>query len=452
MKKYTVLFLVSLLLFACKKDFLDTRPAKSLLVPATLADMRALLDNNMVFNNSPALSAEADGDLYTTEAGFDAFLTAPERPNYTWAKDIFGSEVAGDWNAPYEQLFYANVVLEGLGKLPASAERGELEGTALFHRAYATYNLAQVFAPVYRKATADSDPGVPLKLSADVSVRPARASLAATYAQVIADLSRARALLPAKTAAVSRPSVAAAQALFARIYLSMGDDARAGAYADSCLRRGGALIDYNTLDSLLTRPLPQAAAGENPEVIFYSISLAYTYGGSYSAVYVDSLLYSSYARDDLRKVMFFRELEPGAFKFRGTYTGILYIFSGLATDELYLIRAECAARAGHTAAALADLNALLEKRWVQGRFVPYTAGSAAGALRLVLSERRKELLLRGLRWGDLKRLNLDPAFRLTLHRRIGGQDYTLEPGSPRYVYPIPAQELKLNPNIVQNER
>ena len=152
-----------------------------------------------------------------------------------------------------------------------------------------------------------------------------------------------------------------------------------------------------------------------------------------------------YAPGDLRKSIFFKA-SGSSGTFKGNYSGIVAIFGGLATDELYLVRAECAARQGQTAAAMADLNTLLAKRWKTGTFVPLSAPDAATALAIILAERRKELVGRNLRWTDLRRLN-----NVSLVRTLNGTTYTLAPGSPRYTYPLPADEISLG-GLQQNAR
>jgi len=457
-KLHTITFgflLAAVLLPACKKDFLDVRPNKSLLVPTTLADLRLLLDNNLIFNIRPNLTSIADGNYYTTDAGYNSFGLDAERNSYTWAKDIFGTATTGEWNTPYKQVFYANVVLEGAAKLPAgdaaSEEGRALKGTALFSRAFACYSLVTSFAKPYDAATAQSDPGIPVRLHSDVTEKVGRGTVAQTYAQILADLAAARPLLPATAAVKTRPTLAALFALEARIALAMEDYPRAGRYADSALAAAHTLIDYNTLNPADAKPFPVALPNANPEILFYAALVTLTFDGSSSATYADRDVYDTYAADDLRKTLFFREMTPGNYKFKGTYSGAQAIFGGLATDEVYLIRAECRARAGDAPGAMADLNTLLVTRWKTGSFTPYTATDTDDALRKVLTERRKELFGRNLRWEDLRRLNRDPRFRVTLNRTIKGQAYTLEPGSSRYVYPIPDQEIKLN-GLEQNER
>lgn len=448
--KRLIYYLLPALLCSCQKGFLDVKPQKSLLVPETTADFYALLDNTLIFNNTPGLTVEADGDLYTTDAGYNAFVLDEERKNYTWAKDLFGSASQGDWDTPYQQVFYANVVLDGLSKLGSGTDAAVLKGTALFHRAFAYYWLAQQFAAPYDAATAATDAGIPLKTSADVNERPGRGTLAATYAQLLRDLDQARGLVPVTTLFKSRPNRAAVFGLQAKVYLAMGDYPSAGRYADSCLQLSHALIDYNTLSATATRPFPKALPNGNDEVIFDAVQLAYSDASSTSVILTDPALYQSYAADDLRKTIFYKALSTG-YKFKGNYAGIISLFSGIATDEMYLTRAECAARQGNAAAALADLNTLLATRWKKGTYTAMTAPTADAALALILTERRKELTCRGTRWTDLRRLNRDPRFAVTLGRVVAGVNYTLGPGSPRYVYPIPQDEL-IQVKLEQNER
>jgi hypothetical protein len=99
-----------------------------------------------------------------------------------------------------------------------------------------------------------------------------------------------------------------------------------------------------------------------------------------------------------------------------------------------------------------DLNTLLQKRFRSTGWTPLTAANSADALDKVLAERRKELPFTvNIRWTDLRRLNMDPVFAKTLIRRISGQTYTLLPGSPRYVFPIPDPEIRIS-GIEQNPR
>lgn len=137
--------------------------------------------------------------------------------------------------------------------------------------------------------------------------------------------------------------------------------------------------------------------------------------------------------------------------FRGSYLGSGLSFHGTTVAEMLLVRAECAVRSGNTEVALADLNTLWEKRYVNGSYPQIDLSNPKDILDLVLLERRKELIGRGARWMDLRRLNLDPERAEVLSRSINGVTYTLSPNDPRYVLPIPDYIVQAT-GIAQNER
>ncbi len=161
---------------------------------------------------------------------------------------------------------------------------------------------------------------------------------------------------------------------------------------------------------------------------------------------MDTVLVKSYKPGDLRAKLFFQKGASGNLNFRGTYTGSIGVgtnsglFCGLATDEVYLIKAECLARTGQKDKALQALNTVLEKRWQKQAFVPLTAADADAALSVILQERRKELVGRGLRWSDLKRLNQQQGFRLDLKRKVAQKQYELPANDERYRFPVPVSE------------
>ncbi len=452
----TILLLIILplvwALSGCKKDFLDKKPSKGLLVPTSESDFDALLDNNQIFNIGPELNERASGDLYITNDGWLSLQTPQEQNAYIFADDVYsGQSFINEWNIPYQQVFYANVVLDGLNQLKTglnSIEYNRIKGTALFQRAFAFYNLVQLFSKPYNIASSLTDPGIPLRLKSDVNLKSVRGTVNQTYNQILTDLNTARSLLPMNSKFKSRPSQPAADALLARVYLSMSDYTNAEIFADSCLAHYTKLYDYNTLDSSSYSPFPQVLPDNGDEVIFYARLSGYSFEVN-SNTFVDSALYKSYKTNDLRRVIFYTDNGSGMFNYKGTYEGNSYYFGGLATDEIYFIRAECLARKGRADLAMNELNTVLLPKWKTGTFVRFTTSDASVALNLVLQERRKELIARGLRWTDLRRLNNDPNFQVTIKHVINGKAHLLVPGDKHYTFPIPDYEIKTS-GIPQN--
>jgi len=457
--RYLIIAFIFLSIYACKKsEFLDASPNQSQVVPKTLEDFQAILDNDLVMNGSggnglvPAFGETGADNYYVTDDTYQSVLPLLYKNCYIWNKQLYSGEKILDWDFPYRSIFYCNVVLDGLATINPSAGQqpawNNVEGSALFYRAHMFYQLAQIFAPAYDSNSASQDYGIPLRLIADINEHIQRATVQQTYEQLTNDLKQAAIFLPVNPLYKTRPSKQAAFALLARTYQTIQDYNDALLYCDSCLKIQNTLINYNSVDTTQLSPFSRF----NDEVIFHcTIQSTETVPLLPTLAIPDSTLYSSYNENDLRKILFFKDFY-GVFTFTGSYDGDLYLFGGLATDEIYLIRAECYARKGMVAEAMNDLNTLLEKRWKAGTFIPFTASDAQSALKLILTERKKELVMRGLRWTDLRRLNKDPRFATTLTRVVNGQVYTLPPNDPRYVYPIPDDVIGFNPSMPQNPR
>jgi hypothetical protein len=452
--KFWCFFLsTSLMLSACTKDFLDKKPSKALLVPETINDFQALLDFVADMNVVPGLNVIASDDFYRQPETI-ASLNPVGLNSYLWAKDIFGGTPSNDWSKPYNQIFVANVVLDGLEKVDRSTNSelwDEVEGNALFIRGFALYNVAGEFAAPYDPATAASTPGLPIRLSSDVNTITGRGTLSDTYTQIIADLIQSAKLLPKTQTVKSRPIRAAAMALLSRVYLTMQQYNQVAATASSSLALNNTLLDYNTLNRSAARPFPVPLPSANNEILFYSTVISVSTYNTATTTLVDSSLFRSYDTNDLRKAAFFNDKGKLNVVFKGNYTGSSSMFGGLCTDEVYLNRAEAYVRENKVSEGLQDLNTLLTSRWKTGTFKAFTAVTQAEALALIVRERRKELIGRSLRWADLRRLNQDEAFKKTITRMVDGKTQMLLPRGWNYVFPIPDNEINAS-GIAQNPR
>jgi hypothetical protein len=127
---------------------------------------------------------------------------------------------------------------------------------------------------------------------------------------------------------------------------------------------------------------------------------------------------------------------------------------GVTVPEMMLIKAETFARAGKANEAMAIINTLRKKRFSAADYSELAASTADEALTKVLEERRRELAFKSIRWFDQKRLAAEPRFAKPISRTnlVSGANYTLAPNSNRYVYPIPAYNIQLNPALEQNPR
>ena len=434
-----LLWLALILVTVSCKKYLDAKPDAALSTPSSLNDLQGLLDYYNGMNTQYPGGTEILADnYYLTDANWSSVRRIDQRSYYIWQPENNNNI---EWNQPYHNIYTCNLVLETLKEMSISKDdqvtANAIKGSALFFRGAYYYALAQLFIKPFDEQTAAADKGLPLRLTTDFNIKSKRSSVEDTYLRILADFKEAATLLPVTTAIKSRPGKAAAYGFLARTYLAMSDYTNAYAYADSCLSLYNTLIDYNTLDSNTSIPFQRF----NDEVIFQATSYA-VQPIAPKICMIDTILYRSYDIDDLRRPVCFKKNNNGTYAFKGDYDGTSnngngHSFTGIVTDEQYLIMAECAARLGKTQNALDLLNALMSKRWRAGNFVPYTSTNNDTLLTMILNERRKELLFRGTRWTDLRRLNKDPRFAVTLNRTINGTLYELKPGDARYTELFP---------------
>lgn len=464
MKKYFVstrvlLALLLMLMNGCKKDFLNEKPSTNIVQPVTLDDMVSLMENPIFSACSPALPiASADEYEYKDYNTWKALPIVVGRNAYVWESDLYGGQSEmKDWSLPYQAIFYANSVIAGIEKISLTADNKQrymfTKGWAYFNRAYSYYLLASSFCKAYDSKTATSDLGLPLKISPNIDVVMQRSTLKETYELILQDLNIAKELLGQQKIPFqqkNRPSLTAVYAFQAKMFLNMREYDKAEMAADNCLSLYPNLIDYNNIELPSTAPFSIT----NEENIYTNSTVSSVVGlittTSNSYIRIDQSLLSLYEPDDLRFKIYFLSGNGGYVMNRNYYGLGLYAFTGLATDEVYLIKAECAARRGDFEGSMAVLNKLLKNRFPASKFTPRYANNQKDAFDIILEERRKELVWRGTRWEDLKRLNKEGA-NITLTRLLNGITYSLLPNDPKYVFPIPSGEIGLS-GIIQNAR
>jgi hypothetical protein len=437
---------ILLLAGSCKK-YLNETPNKSYAIPEKLSDYQSLLDYYPNMNNKDVSSGEISAtDYYMTDANYASLSTDYLKRMYTWEQANLFAPASNEWSAAYQAIYVSNTVLNGLTKIPSSnnlTEWNNIKGQALVFRAKNFLQIVSVWASAYDSGSAGSL-GIPLRLNTNFEEASMRADLASTYQQVLNDLNQAIPILPVTPVSVLRPSRAAAYGLLARTHLFMGNYEKSGLYADSCLQLKSDLISYSDLAANAAFPFKRF----NAEVIF-DTNMPNAAPLAQSKALIDPLLYQQYDLNDLRRTLFFKNNAGGTFSFRGSYEGSASLFSGVATDEMYLIRAESFARSGKVKEAISDLNILLKSRW-KGSYTDVSTTNGPTALALILTERRKELLMRGLRWPDIKRLNKEGG-NIILKRSVNGISLLLTPNDLRYSLPIPEDVIQ-NSGMTQNPR
>ncbi|REC61812.1 hypothetical protein DRF65_13825 [Chryseobacterium pennae] len=422
---------------SCSKEWLEEKQDIKLIVPTTLSDLDLLMNSEIfIYDGRGSMEASCD-DFEVSLAQYNSLFYDFNRKLLTWTIDEFprlgGADYGEEWDYAYKQIQTCNVTLKVLTKITRTESNAGLydriEGTALYHRSRAFLNLAMTFCKYYDANTAERDLGIPLKLDADINEPIFRSNLKLTYQRITEDLQAASVLLPKNAVSGTHITNAGAFALLARTYLYMDDYPKALKAAQNSLAIKSILDDYNSFNPVVSRPLFLKS-----KEIHIQTQLSNPYETSSTSAYIPDQLYDQYNDNDLRKTLYFR-LRDGKFIWRGHL--VANNLAGTAVDEVLLIGAECEARIGDKVRAMQMLNQLLFSRFKANTFIPLSAATNLEALDVILAERRKELLKRGLRFQDLKRLNKDPRYAKTLVRVVGDNIYRLPPHDARYVFPIP---------------
>jgi hypothetical protein len=368
------------------------------------------------------------------------------------------------WSILYPIIFTANSAIEGLNNSNAltPAVKQQLLGEAKFIRAFAYFYLVNLYG------------NVPLVLNTNYSANTqmTRTSKTEVYQQIIADLVGAKNLLnanylnsdaltvyPAGSEERVRPTKWAASALLGRVYLYTGDwtDAEAEASAvinNSTLYGLTSLSDVFKMNSKETiwalQPVGSGTQANTGEGALFILPVAGPNNSNYP-VYLSNNIVNSFEPGDQRKVNWTENVVVGTKTYYYPYkykvgnvsvpTSEYIIVLRLA--EQYLIRAEARTQKGtDISSAVSDLNIIRSRAGLSST----GATTQSALLSAILHERQVELFTEwGHRWFDLQRLNkIDSVMNIVAPQKGGAWS------DNKKLYPVPAAEISLDPNLDQN--
>lgn len=419
--KILMMLFVGTVLMGCS-DFLDEKSDKKLAVPTTIQDLEALLNYaaQMNFGGGAILSEVASDNLTLTDDIWSAVTREEDRAIHIWQ---FIPLNISYWATPYQRVLNANVVLENVDDINEYDEsrRNRVKGMALFYRALSFFDLLQIFSSSFDPETTTNVPGIPLRLSGDVDEKLHRNTQYECLKQIEDDLLNAQMLLGKWTPShPTQPSGAAVCALLSKYYLMKKDYEKSLQFAELCLEIKNDLLDYNTFEEG-RYPFEKY----NEEVLFYITADGATMM-SESRARVSPLLYEMYTGDDRRKQLFFSKNADGYYVFTGDYSrnNTDAKFCGLTTAEVWLTKAECNIRLDKKEDAIEDMHYFLQHRYLTINH-HLEDMDKENLLQFVLKERRKELVFRGVRWFDLRRLSREELSLESITRTLNGQEYSI---------------------------
>jgi starch-binding outer membrane protein, SusD/RagB family len=462
---------IVLLLTACNKQ-LDLLPTDN-------------IDPTKAFRNVPDVNAGLLGAyntlnyyssiFYTTRITDEVMLpsensTGSGVATYRWQYD--GAFQHDAWYDNYRGIDRANRVLAVIDDIAAkpgeeTALKAQYKGELLAVRAYCHFELIRNFASGYE---ADSM-GVPYMEVSEIST-PERLSFSATMAKINADLTMAKALIPADFDDNTRITRLAVSAIQARVALYEKNWDNAITYSTEVINALPLVSRANfpkmwhdeadgeviwKLKRLPSDDMESAPLGD----VYTQASFLDNPAGSrvyYAASYELTNLFDK--TNDIRFSSYI-VIDPGRQNSGKTPNVVIKYTNNnsdnrnlvdiklFRTGEMYLIRSEAYAGKNIVASAASDLNALRAAR-ISG-YTPQTFANKEAVIEALQTERFKELAYEGHRHHDLRRWNL-PITRLP-EDGVNALGAVLMPVTKaQYIWPIPNSELRANRNLKQNPR
>ena len=466
-KGWLVVLLVGVALFAnsCEKDFLSLTPQQSV---ADIEFLKSLSDFKAAING--VYDQMQLADLYgrymllvPDVMGEDVKQNAQANRAKAWAE--YNGSISTVhridrefWAEFYEAINMCNMMINADYTPPtdqARQEYNEYLGEAYALRALSYFGLVRIFAQHYTFTPDASHPGVPIVLETDITRKPARNTVKEVYDQIISDFQKGIELMTLEPANAGHMSKEAAQALLSRVYLYKEDWANAEAMASAVINSGK--YSLVTRDEYPTMFFPGLSSEAIFEIVFTiqdnpgSNHLGRMYKASGYGDYLPSNdLLSLIDSSDVRMQIFKEDPNLG-----GAY-GHLRVnkwpsegpeidtdnIPVIRLSEVYLNRAEARYHLGNEQGAIEDLMIIKHRAWPNA---PQVTASGDALLEEILNERRRELCFEGHRIFDITRYKQD----LVRNDCTAPVCYVPYP-DPRFILPIPFEEMNANPNMVQN--
>lgn len=509
MMKIRNIFLVLVglvLLGACEKDYLDTKPTSSTATPTIFETTKnaALAINGInklmtrQFLGSQGFNGEGTIKMYYGNyPGNHFYVNLPGWApiiNFTYMENTTSIYLYYPWYYYYMIIGNANAIIVNIEDAEGPQdEKDFIKAQALTFRAYSYFMLSQLYGERWKESNNGSSNCVVLRLDTSTGDIPL-STLAEVYKQVYDDLDEAIALYTASGKTRNNnydPDKNVAYAIYARAALTREDYGKAVTMAQNA-RNGYPLMNNAAYKAGFFTPTSEwiwSSYGASDETLyFYSYQAYIAYNSSASAVRtypkcISRELYNQIPASDIRKGLF---LDPEAMTYTTTtgqaatnsplYNKAFSLFPALystasvyaymqfkiaaedlpgvgnlnhfRSSEMYLIEAEAKHFLSDPTGAQ---NALVALNQGSGRDPLYTCDKTGTALLNEIKKYRAiELWGEGFDWFDHKRWG-DPIVRKA-HPDGGNFQATLavtiQPNeNNKWVWKIPVKETDYNDDL-----
>ncbi len=411
-------------------------------------------------------------DYVMTGAANGWFNNAYKWNDHTNAND---SDDLFPYRTYYRIIRNANIVINGAdGATGDVSLKNAAKGQALFYRAWAHFQMVQLYGKRYEVGVENTQLGIPIRLTTG-SDPLARNTVEEVYTQVNQDLDDAIVAL-GEYSRINKSHIdkSVVQGLKARVALVQGNYLEAVEYAEMA-QEGYVLMNandyFNNFSDYESDEWMWGSHIVEDHTLFFA-----NYGAFISRNYsssnirgnpkaINSTLYNAIPSTDVRSTIFDPSGDhlnlPTGVSLLPThalkpYTSQKFIAIGngdsrmdvpyMRVSEMYLIEAEAKARLGNADAA----SALLDMAIVRDPSYTLSTNTGTDLIDEILLQRRWELWGEGFRFYDLKRMNLPLDRNGANHTQALTIVFDVPAGDNRWQWLIPQDALDANPLLIQN--
>lgn len=450
------------LVFTSCDNYLDEVP-KGSKVPTTLADFEAFIRDeytNQSVDVTQALNLLNDKYVTIASISSDRFVKA----NYMWDEEanriVLNQADEGTFYRSYAGISTFNLIIENaLTATEATEEQKRaVWAEAKILRAMNYFNLANFYADTYQASTAATKLSVPLITSASINAPSKQVSIQEIYDFILTDVKDALPYLPKVSQTALHPNLGAGYAFYARVYLQMNNYTEALKYADLALAENNKLYNwiqnYNTNKAIIIDPNSDTTT-PSPMGYNYVENYSYRHGSNTNLGTENSIPVERAARFEAGDARFLSRWKLRTVGADTYYRRILsgnFNYGGMTTVEVYLIKAECLARAGQVTQALDVLNTVRKTRILPEVYQDITTSDQATALNAIFKTKNNELILTIVPFADARRLNAEGVYKVSFTKVDAGTTYTLSSESHLWTMAFPqgATNNPGNGTITQN--
>ena len=450
------------LVFTSCDNYLDDVP-KGSKVPTTLADFEAFIRDEYT-NQSVDVTQALNllNDKYVTIASLSADRLV--KANYMWDETAdriqLNQSDEGTYYRSYAGISTFNLIISNaLTTTEATEEQKRIVwAEAKMLRAMSYYNLANFYADTYVASTAGTKLSVPLITSADINAPSTQVTIQELYNFILNDVKEALPYLPKVSQTPLHPNLGAGYAFYARVYLQMNNYTEALKYADLALSENDKLYDwvgyYNTNKSIIESADPNLTA-PSPMGYNYVENYNYRHGsntnlGTESSIPIERA--QRFEAGDARFISRWKLRTIGADTYYRRILSGNFNYGGITTVEVYLIKAECLARANQISDALDVLNTVRKTRILPTSYQDIATADKTTALNAIFKTKNNELILTLIPFADARRLNAEGVYKVSFSKVDAGTTYNLSSTSHLWTMPFPQGATKNpgNGTITQN--